>query len=331
MAKANPFLTCAWLTLLVLIVSLLVAIVCLYFGQDELIYQNDFPSPYEEYPEENQEGKRNPGEKKMLYEDVTITTEDNFRLSGWFIHHGAETKLHPTVVYMHESSGNIGHKLAWAENIYFNLGVNIVLVGYRGYGHSEGSPSEKGLQIDSRSIIKWTLENPKLNREQVYVFGSILGGAVATYGVSFNQDKIKGLILENTFQNMATAVDDTNWLFRFLRPIILGNYWPTDELIKNITTPILFISGTESDTHDDMQRLKGMATSSALVEFLNVPKGNKVNTWIVGARSYLLAIDEFIIKTRGKIVKPVPVPVKPISGPVTISIPVETENGIESA
>jgi hypothetical protein len=118
-------------------------------------------------------------------------------------------------------------------------------------------------------------------------------------------------MLENTFQNMATAIDDTNWLFRLLRPVILANYWPTDERIKTTRLPILFISGTESNTHDDMDRLRDMATNSSLVEFLNVPNGTKINTWRVGGKPYLLAIDEFIIKTRAGITKiPIPVPVK---------------------
>ena len=250
----------------------------------------------------------------MKYDDITITTEDDVRLAGWLIHHGAESKLHPTIIYMHESSGNIGQRLAWAENIYFNLGANIVLVGYRGYGHSEGSPSEHGLELDSKAIIDWTLSNKKINADQVYVLGSVLGGATATYGAQFYQDRLKGLILQNTFFNMATAVDDTNWLFRLLRPLILANYWPTDERIQKITLPILFISGADSDTHDDMQKLKDLATNSQLVDFLTVPKAGKKNTWRVGGRSYLMSIDEFILKTRG-----------------LINIPIETESGIESA
>ena len=306
MAKSgNPFLTCCWLTLIIVLISLIVSVVFLYFGQDELIYQNDFPSPYEEYPEENQEGKRNPGEKNMLFDDITIETEDDVRLAGWLIHQGAKTKDHPTLIYMHPSSGNIGHRLAWAENIYFNLGLNIVLVGYRGYGHSEGSPSEKGLQKDADAIIKWTLKNPKINQQQVFLFGSQLGGAVAAYGAQSNENQLKGLILENTFYNFKSAVDDTNWLFRLLRPLILANYWPTNEVISKLTMPILFISGLDSDTNDDMQQLKDLATNSQLVEFLNVPKGGKKNTWRIGGRSYLLAVDEFIVKAKGILNLPV--------------------------
>lgn len=306
MAKSgNPFFTCCWITLLILVISLIIAIVSLYFGQDELIYQNDWPSPYEEYPEENQEGLRNPGEKKMPYEDITIETEDNVRLSGWFIHNGNRTKLTPTLVFMHATSGNIGHKLAWAENVYMNLGLNIVLVGYRGYGHSEGSPSEKGLQKDSKAIIKWTLDNPRINNNQVYIFGEGLGGAVGVYGAQFYPNQLKGLILENTPEDMKHMVDDTNWLFRLLRPLILANYWPTNERLKNTTIPILFISGTETTTHDDMQRLRDQLKNTTYVDFLTVPKADKDNTWRMGGKAYLKAIDEFILKTRTMINVPV--------------------------
>jgi len=253
---------------------------------------------YEEYPEENQEGKRNPQEKNMPYEDILVPTEDGLKLAGWFIHHEKDTKNHPTLVYFQENYGNIGYRLAWAENIYQNLGVNIVLVGYRGYGHSQGDPSEAGIQTDAQAIIDWTVANKNINQDQIYLFGNVLGGAVAVYGALDNQESIKGIILQNTFLNLANAVDDTNWLFRLLRPLILTNYWPTDERIDKISVPILFISGTNTKTNDDMHQLQDLAVNSAYTDFLEVPEGDKKNTWRVGGKSYLLAIDEFILKTR---------------------------------
>lgn len=289
---------------------MIVTLIFLYFAQDQLIYRNGIFSSYETYPSDNEEGKRDPSEKKMPYEDISIETEDDFRLHGWFIHQGVKTVTAPTLIYFQRNEGNIGHSLGWAENIYFNLGVNIVLVGYRGYGHSEGSPSETGLQKDSLAIIKWTLENPKINSKQVYLFGDVLGGATAIYGARSYQDRLKGIILQNTFLNMDHAIDDTNWLFRLLTPLILANYWPNDERIKDITLPILFISGTDSPTHDDMQKLKDLASKSQYVQFLSVPNGKRKNTWRVGGKPYLLAIDEFITKTRALPNVPLPVSVE---------------------
>ena len=290
--------------MLVLVLALLVSLVALYFGQDLLIYQNNLDYAYEEYPEDNQEGKRNPAEKNMLYSNITVTTEDGVELAGWFIHHGKETSQYPTLVYMQENYGNIGYRLQWAENIYQNLGSNIVLIGYRGYGHSQGDPSEEGLQKDSKAIIEWTLNNSEIDRDQVYVIGNVLGGATAVYGAQFYQDQLKGLILQNTFLNLANAVDDTNWLFRLLRPLILRNYWPTSDIIGDITLPILFISGTDTVTNDDMHQLQDLAIHSIYTDFLEVATGTKKNTWRVGGKSYLLAIDEFVLKTRNMIYMP---------------------------
>ena len=299
MAKSsNICLRCCWVTFLIIVILLLLSIVALYFGQDLLIYQNNFKHVYDRYPEDNPQGLKNPKDKNMNYEEITITTEDNVRLAGWFIRHDANDKVHPTVIYMQETWGNIGYRLPWAENIYHNLGANIVIVGYRGYGHSEGKPSEKGLEKDAKAIIDWAFNNKKIDPLQVYLYGPVLGGAVSLYGAQFFMTKLKGIILENTFTNMAAMVDDTYWIFRMLRPLILANYWPSDKRIENTTTPILFISGTASDTNDDMHQLRDLAKQSIYTDFLEVPGGNKNDTWRVGGKNYLLSIDNFIIKTR---------------------------------
>lgn len=255
----------------------------------------------------------------MLYENITITTEDNLHLEGWFIHNGALTMTKPTIIYMHETYGNIGYRLSWAENIYQNLGVNIVLVGYRGYGRSEGKPTEKGLQLDSKAIIEWTLNNPKILSTQVYVLGNVLGGAVGLYGSLLYQDQLKGLILQNTFSSMSNAIEDACWMFRFLSPLILKNYWPNEERIANLGIPVLFISGTDTVTNDDMHKLQDLAVNSMYTDFLEVKGGNKKNTWRVGGASYLNAIDDFILKTRGMIYVPIETEEIVISGNATIS------------
>lgn len=260
---------------------------------------------YEQYPEENEEGKRSPADKNMPYEDIIVTTEDEVKLAGWFIRDPAKSKIHPTIIYMQENYGNIGYRLSWAENLYHNLAVNIVIVGYRGYGHSEGTPSEQGIEKDSKAIIAWTLNNDEIDQNQVYVFGNVLGGAVAVYGGSFYQDKLKGLILQNTFLNMANAIDDTNWLFRLLRPLVLANYWPTDERIVNTTLPILFISGTNTKTNDDMHDLFDKAVDSSYKKFLEVQGADKSNTWRVGGQSYIKAIFDFISYTKTLIYIPI--------------------------
>ena len=65
------------------------------------------------------------------------------------------------------------------EVLYFELEVNVLIVGYRGYGHSEGTPSEQGLELDAEAIFKYALEHKEINKQKLFMLGKSLGGAVA--------------------------------------------------------------------------------------------------------------------------------------------------------
>lgn len=84
---------------------------------------------------------------------------------------------------------DIGFRLPYADALYRKLNINIVIVGYRGYGYSEGIPSEEGLKLDSEAIYNYVINNlnDKININDIYIFGRSLGGAVAIYVV----DKLK--------------------------------------------------------------------------------------------------------------------------------------------
>lgn len=71
----------------------------------------------------------------MPYEDVSISTKDGLKLAGWFIKQKNPIQ-HETIIFFHENAGNIGNRLGFLEQIYIELEVNILIVGYRGYGHS---------------------------------------------------------------------------------------------------------------------------------------------------------------------------------------------------
>lgn len=83
----------------------------------------------------------------MLYEDVFVKTKDNLKLFGWFIKQALPFDC-ATLVYFQENAGNIGMRIPFMKRLYQNVKVNILIVGYRGYGYSEGYPTEEGLMLD---------------------------------------------------------------------------------------------------------------------------------------------------------------------------------------
>ena len=55
----------------------------------------------------------------------------------------------------------------------------MLILAYRGYGNSEGEPSEEGLALDAEATLEYALNDENIDNDRLYVFGRSLGGAVA--------------------------------------------------------------------------------------------------------------------------------------------------------
>src|SRR2546422_980615 len=73
-------------------------------------------------------------------EEVTFATSDGVRLFSWYLH---VDRPRCTVLYFHGNAGNLSDRLAQIVSLG-RLGADVLIVGYRGYGKSQGSPSEEG-------------------------------------------------------------------------------------------------------------------------------------------------------------------------------------------
>jgi fermentation-respiration switch protein FrsA (DUF1100 family) len=66
------------------------------------------------------------------------------------------------------------------------VGVNILVVSYRGYGHSEGSPNYDGITLDAQAILDYAfnhLNTNLINSHKIYTHGRSLGGATSISGI----------------------------------------------------------------------------------------------------------------------------------------------------
>lgn len=72
------------------------------------------------------------------------------------------------------------------------------------YGKSEGSPTEKGLRIDSQTMLDFVLQHDILKDTPLVAYGQSIGGAVAIDLVSRNEDSFSGLMIENTFLSVVS-------------------------------------------------------------------------------------------------------------------------------
>ncbi|OEH79244.1 phospholipase carboxylesterase domain-containing protein [Cyclospora cayetanensis] len=149
----------------------------LWFFQEKLVFYPGVPKGYET-PDKNPKGLHHPGERNLPYEDVYIRTRDGITLHGWILRQ-PNAKHVPTFLYFHGNAGNIGFRLPNLELMFRAVGVNILIVSYRGYGYSEGSPTEEGVYTDAEAALDFILEETTVNRKDIFVFGRSIGGAVA--------------------------------------------------------------------------------------------------------------------------------------------------------
>lgn len=123
-------------------------------------------------------------------------TKDGLKLAYWYI---KGDKNRPAVVYCHGNADNMTH---FQNRIKFlaEKGYRVLMFDYRGYGNSEGQPSEKGLYTDLESFLDFVEKDYGITKNNIVIWGHSLGGAVVTDISARNN--FKGVILEGTFTKL---------------------------------------------------------------------------------------------------------------------------------
>jgi hypothetical protein len=164
----------------------------------------------------------------------------------------------PTVLMFHGNGGNYGHLIPLASVFYVAMRCNVLMLSYRGYGHSDGSPSEKGLRLDAQTALDHVLSDPVLSKTSIILYGQSLGGAVAIDLASRNPSIIHALILENTFTSLPALIPTT---LPILSPFsfLCHQKWDSARKIPLIPrkTPMLLLSGARDQVvpREHMQAL----------------------------------------------------------------------------
>lgn len=234
-----------------------------------------------------------------------MKTTDGVKLRGWFVKQ-PDPEQCETIIFFQANAGNIGFRLPNILKLYEKCEVNVVIVGYRGYGHSQGVPTEAGLKLDAEAVFDWALKNEQINNHKIFVFGRSLGGAVGIYLCSKMKENIQGLILENTFTSISDMVDRIFPYISFLKKFILRIEWNSLDAIRGLKIPILFISGRNDQIVPPihMDRLYEAAKNSPYKDMFKIEYGTHNESWIQAGDEYFYRIKDFIdyevIKQRKK-------------------------------
>src|SRR6266704_5268593 len=132
------------------------------------------------------------------FEDVWFRSKDGVRLNGWFFPGVKDSPRNRLAILLcHGNGGNISHRLDVTAAL-LETGVAVFLFDYRGYGRSEGRPSEEGTYADAEAAYQWLHEKGYAGTN-VIAFGESLGGGIAS-GLAARVP-LAGLILQATFSS----------------------------------------------------------------------------------------------------------------------------------
>lgn len=240
----------AGIVFLLLFVSAIVS----YIFQDKLIFQADplsknyafsFDQPFEEY---------------------FITTPDHKEINAlWF---KPAQQARGLIIYFHGNADNLQRWGNYAIDMT-QLGYEVLMIDYRGYGKSSGTPNEKELYDDALLVWNWAKE--KTEHQRLIVYGRSLGSAIATHLAAVVQPDL--LILETPFDELKEA-SGLRYLFSF---IPLRNKFPTKEFIGKVKCNIVIFQGTDDwvVSLTSAERLKPLLKEGD--EFIIIPQGGHNN------------------------------------------------------
>ena len=173
-----------------------------------------------------------PKQVDLNFEDIFFKTEDNILLNGWFIPHD-DAKA--TIIFCHGNAGNISHRLEKIA-VFYHLGLNTFIFDYRGYGNSQGHPTEKGIYLDAQAAYDYLISREGIDKDRIISFGSSLGGAAAV-DLSTKR-KVAALIIDSTFTN---AKDMAKIVYPFIPTFVYSTKFDSLSKVKQLNIPKLFI------------------------------------------------------------------------------------------
>jgi fermentation-respiration switch protein FrsA (DUF1100 family) len=258
---------------IILVFFYLVILVAVYIKQDSMLY----------FPEK--EIWQTPKDISLEYEEIFFTTKDEIIISGWYIPAENEKGV---LIFCHGNAGNISHRLDSIKN-FNKLGLSVLIFDYRGYGKSDGKPSERGTYLDAAAAWEYLINVKHKSPENIILFGRSLGAAIAAETALRNNPA--GLIIESAF----TSVPDMGKKFYPWLPVkLISKFkYSTVDKINLIKCPKLIIHSSQDEVIPFEHGKLLFESASKPKDFLEI-KGDHNEGFLLSGNIYINGLRKFL-------------------------------------
>jgi len=237
-----------------------------------------------------------PADYGLRSEELSPIASDGVRLHGWWIHGGGDRVL----LLFHGNAGNVSHRLDRAKLFAENLGVDLFLVDYRGYGRSAGRPSETGLYRDGLAIYDTAVERG-FPAERIVLFGESLGCAVAVEVALARQgdrgtarspaEGPAGIALETPFLSVPALA---RVHYPFVPGFLVRSRYDTQSKIARVRSSKLFVAAALDDVAPAAHARRLFELAKPPKELLVVPGAGHNDAYVAGGEDYLAVWRRFL-------------------------------------
>jgi fermentation-respiration switch protein FrsA (DUF1100 family) len=226
-----------------------------------------------------------PGDFGLEFEDVSITTGDGEKLHGWYV---PAIRSRGVVLFFHGNAGNISHRLDSIE-IFHQLGMDTLIIDYRGYGQSSGKPTEQGTYLDAEAAWNYLVDERGVATNRIVVFGRSLGGAIGAW--LGTQHTPAAMIIESSF---TSGIDMARRLYPFLPARLITRLrYPVAEYASRLECPVLVVHSRDDEIIPFAMGQSIYAAVPQRKSFLEL-RGDHNGGFYISRHDYLPGLDTFI-------------------------------------
>jgi fermentation-respiration switch protein FrsA (DUF1100 family) len=227
-----------------------------------------------------------------VIDDHFFTATDGTGLHGWWCRRIDAPADQPVLLFFHGNAGNLSHRADLLIELATRTPASVFVVGYRGYGRSEGRPNETGLYLDARAAWQHLTEESGVGADRIIIFGKSLGGGVA---VDLAMEvPAAGLIVESSFTSIP---DMAGAHYPFVPKFLVRTQMNSLVKIEFVSMPKLFIHSKQDRVVPFRLGRKLFEAAPEPKRFLEVAGAGHNETWLVGGDAYFEALSEFIFES----------------------------------
>ena len=226
------------------------------------------------------------------YEEIFFETRDGVILHGVFLNGQSDL----TVILFHGNAGNIVDRLEYISLMSSEIGVNVFIFDYRGYGLSQGTPSESGLYIDAQAAVDLVLTRINFTKDEdskLILFGRSLGSSVALKMAGMYQPSL--VIIEAPFTSITDLSKKTYpYIPAFVIKNLIKARYESSSMVAGISSPLMVIHGDQDSIVPIGMGKHIYDLATVEKDFYKVEGAGHNDTFVVAGSEYFGRIGAFI-------------------------------------